>query len=98
MPSPTAPHPIDSAPLAKTLKSNFGISLAQISTEILSQETIPQHRALPEVLVSADSDDLTSSLVSFDLQLAEIQRATVAKANPLLTAHTAQSLQWGTEL
>lgn len=97
-PSPTDPLPVGSVPLAKAPKSNFGISLAQISAEILSQETTPHPRALPEDLVSADGDDPTSSSAALDLQRVEIQRATVTKANPRLTAHTVQSLEWGAEL
>ena len=33
-----------------------------------------------------------------DRQCAEIQRATVTKANPRLMVHTVQSMQWGAEL
>jgi hypothetical protein len=94
-PSPTGPFPVHLAPLAKAPKSNFGISLAQISAEILAQETIAHPRALPEHLFSANGND---SYLALDLQRAEIQRATVTKANPRLTAHTVQSLQWGAEL
>ena len=94
--SPTDPLPLDSAPLARVPKSNFGVSLAQISADILSQEVIPQPRALPDDLVDLNADGSTSS--AMDRRCAEIQRATVTKANPRLTAHTVQSMEWGAEL
>ena len=90
-PSPTDPLPIGSAPLAKIPQSDFGFSLAQISADIISQEVIPHRRALPK-------DVSTSSSAGTDRHHAEIQRATVTKANPRLTAHTVQSMQWGAEL
>jgi hypothetical protein len=97
-PSPTDPLPIDSAPLAKVPKSNFAFSLAQISADILSQEVIPHPRALPDDLVDPNADDSISSSVELNRHRAEIQRATVTKANPRLTAHTVQSMQWGAGL
>jgi hypothetical protein len=72
--------------------------LAQISADILSQEIIPDPRALPDDLVDTNADDSTSSSAAMDCRRAEIQRATVTKANPRLTAHTVQSMQWGAEL
>ncbi|KIM41640.1 hypothetical protein M413DRAFT_152949 [Hebeloma cylindrosporum] len=98
-PSPTDPLPVDSIPLAKLPKSNFGFSLAHISADILSQEVIPHPRSLPEDLVGINPEDsTTSSSAETDRHPAEIQRATVTKANPRLTAHTVQSMQWGAEL
>ncbi|KAJ8521488.1 hypothetical protein ONZ45_g1808 [Pleurotus djamor] len=61
--------------------SPFFRTLSQTCRYILSQETIPHPRALPEHLA--------------DL---EIQRASVTKANPKLTAHTVESMLWGAEL
>ena len=97
-PSPTDPLPLGSVPLVKVPKSNFGYSLAQISADILSQEVIPHPRALAEDLVDTNADDSTSSSAVMDHRRAEIQRATVTKANPRLTAHTVQSMQWGADL
>ena len=96
--SPTDPLPIGSVPLAKIPQSNFGFFLAQISADILSQEVIPHRRALPEDPVGANADDSTSSSAVTGRHHAEIQRATVTKANPRMTAHTVLSMQWGAEL
>ncbi|KAG5725178.1 hypothetical protein E4T56_gene10197 [Termitomyces sp. T112] len=63
----------------------FFRALGQTCIDILSQETIPHPRALPEELVARKD-------------IGEIQRAIVTKANPRLTAHTVQSLLWGAEL
>ncbi|KAF8958952.1 hypothetical protein BDZ97DRAFT_1906350 [Flammula alnicola] len=71
-------------------KSSFGISLAKVCADILSQETIPRPRALPEDVINMQS--------SGDPLQFEIQRAIVTKANPRLTAHTVRSMQWGAEL
>lgn len=95
---PTDPLPIGSVPLVKVPKSTFGFSLAQIFADILSQEVIPHPRALPDDLVDTEADDSTSSSVAMDHHFTEIQRATVTKANPRLTAHTVQSMQWGADL
>ncbi|KAH9474806.1 hypothetical protein JR316_0013271 [Psilocybe cubensis] len=66
-------------------RSGFAKALGKVCADILSQESIPRRRALP-------TDDIINGANS------EIQRATVTKANPRLTAHTVQSMQWGAEL
>ncbi|KAF8802371.1 hypothetical protein BYT27DRAFT_7226460 [Phlegmacium glaucopus] len=63
--------------------SSFTKSLDKVCADILSQETIPHPRALPDEVVGSSS---------------EIQRAIVTKANPRLTAHTVQSMHWGAHL
>jgi hypothetical protein len=63
----------------------FFKSLLKTCKDILAQEIIPSPRALPENLVAGEGRG-------------EIQRATVTKANPRLTAHTVQSMLWGAEL
>ncbi|PPQ92500.1 hypothetical protein CVT25_010333 [Psilocybe cyanescens] len=71
-------------------RSGFAKALGKICADILSQESIPRRGAatvLPEDIVD-----------EHDHPRAEIQRVTVTKANPRLTAHTVQSMQWGAEL
>ncbi|CAA7269905.1 unnamed protein product [Cyclocybe aegerita] len=75
-------------------KSEFGMELSGVCTDILSQEMIPHPRALPEDLVIADSS-IPSDLSPLQT---EIQRASVTKASPRLTAHTVDSMRWGADL
>lgn len=79
-------HP-SSVPDAKMTSSlpQFFTSLAKTCRDILAQETVPHPRAIPEELLGNDEHT-------------EIQRATVTKANPRLTAHTVKSMLWGAEL
>jgi len=69
--------------------SRFSRILAKTCRDILAQETMPHPRALP--------DELTTDRQS-PYDAVEIQRATVTRANPRLTAHTVLSLLWGAEL
>jgi hypothetical protein len=69
----------------------FFKSLAKTSREILAQET----RSLPNDLLQGEDVRDSDGNIRND---GEIQRATVTKANPRLTAHTVQSLLWGAEL
>lgn len=62
--------------------SPFFHALAATCRTILAQETIPHPRATPP------TDDVGDDA-------GEIQRATVTRANPRLTAHTVQSMLWG---
>ena len=78
------PNPDSSQPL-----SRFSRLLAKTCGDILAQETMPHPRALP--------DELTTDRQS-PYDAVEIQRATVTRANPRLTAHTVLSLLWGAEL
>jgi hypothetical protein len=67
----------------------FSKVLGKTCQDILAQEITPHPRSPPETVVSnASRTDLGG----------EIQRATVTKANPRLTAHTVQSLLWGAKL
>ncbi|TFK31941.1 hypothetical protein BDQ12DRAFT_639392 [Crucibulum laeve] len=68
--------------------ASFFRSLGKTCKDILAQETIPHPRALPEALINALREKGAG----------EIQRATVTKANPRLTAHTVQSMIWGADL
>ena len=69
--------------------SRFSRLLAKTCRDILAQETMPHPRSLP--------DELTTDRQS-PYDAVEIQRATVTRANPRLTAHTVLSLLWGAEL
>ncbi|KAF9557796.1 hypothetical protein CPC08DRAFT_764343 [Agrocybe pediades] len=68
-------------------KTNFSVALQKVASYILSEETVPHPRAIPE-----------DTLRDANNPQAEIQRATVTKANPRLTTHTAQSMLWGAML
>ncbi|GJE93166.1 hypothetical protein PsYK624_093250 [Phanerochaete sordida] len=65
--------------------SPFFRALARTCRDILRDETMPHPKSTPSPVgadhAAADTD--------------EIQRATVTRANPRLTAHTVQSLLWG---
>ncbi|KAF8892935.1 glycosyl hydrolase family 61-domain-containing protein [Infundibulicybe gibba] len=61
---------------------DFFNSLSQTCQGVLAQETVPHPRSLPNHIADRG----------------EIQRAIVTKANPRLTAHTVQSMQWGADL
>jgi hypothetical protein len=73
----------------------FFRSLASTCRFILSQEIVPHPKTFPQHLVGDDGDD---ELPIETATNEEIQRASVTKANPRLTAHTVQSLLWGAEL
>ncbi|KAF9011872.1 hypothetical protein BDQ17DRAFT_1396918 [Cyathus striatus] len=63
----------------------FFKALGKTCKDILAQERIPHPKALPEEIIRKED-------------CSEIQRATVTKANPRLTAHTVLSMMWGAEL
>ncbi|KAF5325349.1 hypothetical protein D9619_009615 [Psilocybe cf. subviscida] len=91
-PVPTALQDVlASVPPSLAPKTTFGLSLSRVCADILAQETMSHPRALPEELLNGDTDGTGGSRF-------EIQRATVTKANPRLTAHTVQSMQWGAAL
>ncbi|KDR74853.1 hypothetical protein GALMADRAFT_70436 [Galerina marginata CBS 339.88] len=107
--TPSSPDHPTSAPALTPSRppkssSTFGVSLHKVCTDILSQETIAHPRALARSLSNATKAKTATTSASADEgQLhvppaSEIQRATVTKANPRLTAHTVQSLQWGAAL
>ncbi|KAF8884227.1 hypothetical protein CPB84DRAFT_1850760 [Gymnopilus junonius] len=73
-------------------RSNFALSLGRVCADILAQETMPHPRSRSKMSPAAEQTDDLSQPRS------EIQRASVTKANPRLTAHTVQSMQWGAEL
>jgi hypothetical protein len=70
-------------PQTSSSLSPFLEILAETCTHILEQDTIPHPRSLPPSVVE---------------QAAQIQRATVTKANPRLTAHTVESMLWGAKM
>ncbi|KAF9467151.1 hypothetical protein BDZ94DRAFT_1186166 [Collybia nuda] len=86
---PSSPSP--DASLVSEARSpplpRFFRSLGKTCQDILAQETVPHPRSFPE--------DVNGEALEYK---GEIQRATVTKANPRLTAHTVQSLLWGAEL
>jgi len=102
--------PDDSLIPRSKLLSSFSTSLDKVCADILSQETIPHPRALPDEVVGSSSTPkpLQSIIPNYLLKLFniyiyiypsdEIQRAIVTKANPRLTAHTVQSMHWGAHL
>ncbi|KAF8188042.1 hypothetical protein BJ912DRAFT_904113 [Pholiota molesta] len=67
----------------RSQQSAFGISLSRVCSDILAQETIPHPHSLPYHSTDAGTT---------------IQRASVTKANPRLTAHTVQSMGLGAQL
>jgi len=104
---PSSPHD-PSSPLPR---SPFFDRLVETCTHILAQDIVPHPRSLPsritsEIPVSSslcpnptstsgtDTPEL-EGLSLLDDDGAEIQRATVTKANPKLTAHTVESLLEG---
>ncbi|KAI0074939.1 hypothetical protein K474DRAFT_1600700 [Panus rudis PR-1116 ss-1] len=105
---PSSQPPDDLQPPATdeggTKLSQFFSALADTCRDILAQETMPDPRTLRELPGSdeeksnADKEDAEGKLDPADDEEdadGEIQRATVTKANPRLTAHTVQSLLWG---
>ncbi|KAJ2930649.1 hypothetical protein H1R20_g6449, partial [Candolleomyces eurysporus] len=77
----------------------FFKSLATTCQHILDQETMPHPRAVQEKFISRPTPFPPSPHDPVDFTgNAEIQRATVTKANPRLTAHTVESMLWGAEL
>lgn len=79
--------------------SPFFPALAHTCRSILAQEVIPDPRTLrvspslsPSVTAGAK---LIPNHTADENDEEEIQRATVTKANPRLTAHTVQSMLWG---
>ncbi|KAI0795766.1 hypothetical protein C8Q75DRAFT_747316 [Abortiporus biennis] len=76
------------------LISPFFLALAQTCRGILEQEVIPDPRSLrlsPSPPLSSTSTAVQDGREDDE----EIERATVTKANPRLTAHTVQSMLWG---
>lgn len=71
--------------------ATFFAALEDTCNAILRLETMPHPRALPFERVDEASVPTSHSG-------GEIQRATVTKANPRLTAHTVQSMRWGAAL
>jgi len=90
-------------------KIPFFRRLEQTCVSILSQDVVPHRRAkahlpayssqstLPTTTNTPNPDNSGTSLRD-NLHADEIQRAAVTKANPKLTAHTVQTLQWGSTL
>jgi len=106
-PSDEPPSPYDpSSPLPR---SPFFDRLVETCTHILSQDIVPHPRSLPSHITSeipaspslspnptsTSGTDTPEGLSLLDDDGAEIQRATVTKANPKLTAHTVESLLEG---
>ncbi|KAF9472705.1 hypothetical protein BDN70DRAFT_818263 [Pholiota conissans] len=90
----SSPHTSTMPELAQLSPSPFGVSIGQVCDDLLSQETVPHPRAIPNINSSSASLDNTCA----EPHNVEIQRASVTKANPRLTAHTVQSMRWGAEL
>lgn len=89
----------------RSQQSAFGVSLSRVCSDILAQETIPHPRSLPYHITDAGTISVNSSsppslpAPSTDAPYSpEIQRASVTKANPRLTAHTVQSMGLGAKL
>ena len=90
-------------------RSPFFDRLVKTCTHILAQDIVPHPRSLPSKIISSipDSPALNSNTTSgvdapeleglslLDDDGGEIQRATVTKANPKLTAHTVETLLEG---
>src|SRR5690606_3623532 len=70
----------------------------------LEQEIIPHPRSIRDQFISRPqgtsdaSNSNNDNVKDPELEEEEIQRATVTKVNPRLTAHTVESLLWGAEL
>jgi len=83
-------------------KIPFFRRLEQTCVSILSQDIVPHRRAKAHLPAyssqSAPSTPADASLRTNNPHADEIQRAAVTKANPKLTAHTVQTLQWGSTL
>jgi hypothetical protein len=103
--SPQAAAPLELDQRAQ--QSAFGVSLSRVCSDILAQETIPHPHSLPDHSTDAGTTISLSSSPSSSLPPApsteapyspEIQRASVTKANPRLTAHTVQSMGLGAQL
>lgn len=82
--------PVDDAHLlfrtnSKTRLTPFMRALERTSRDILAQGVVSHQ---------SSSDGFTSEAL-YDRNLSEMRRAPVAKANPRLTAHTIQSILWG---
>jgi len=90
-------------------RSPFFDRLVETCTHILAQDIVPHPRSLPSHITSEipaspslspnptsiSGTDTPEGLSLLDDDGAEIQRATVMKANPKLTAHTVESLLEG---
>ena len=87
-------------PIPCSIISPFAKSLNIVCADILAQETMPHPRALPDEVVGRTSTHFRVLLYHqlTNSNQGEIQRATVLKANPRLTAHTVQSMHWGAYL
>jgi len=85
-------------------KSRFVLELAKICSDILSQETTPVVEPDNALDVSSTtSTSFSTPNITYrppynSLIAEEIQRARFTKANPRLTAHTVQTMQWGATL
>ncbi|KAJ2919750.1 hypothetical protein MD484_g752, partial [Candolleomyces efflorescens] len=103
----SSPLPPDSPVLEKrAARHPFFKALATTCQHILDQETMPHPRSVREKKFISQPTPFPSEssasgspqgLIDFTGN-AEIQRATVTKANPRLTAHTVESMLWGAEL
>ena len=82
---------LSSSSIPRYPRSEFALSLSEVCKDILAQETMPHPRSRSTTTLPAHQPDDTESPL-------EIQRASVTKANPRLTAHTIQSMRWGAQL
>lgn len=83
-------------------RSPFFDRLAKTCTHILAQDIVPHPRSLPSNIISGIPPSASGinipeleGLPPLDDDGGEIQRATVTKANPKLTAHTVETLLEG---
>ncbi|KAG2007330.1 hypothetical protein CC2G_015028 [Coprinopsis cinerea AmutBmut pab1-1] len=85
-------------------RPRFFKELAKTCRDILEQEIIPHPRSVRDQFISRPqgtsdaSNSNNENVKGPELEEEEIQRATVTKVNPRLTAHTVESLLWGAEL
>jgi len=110
-PSPSSEVPSSCDPPSPLRRSPFFDRLAKTCTHILVQDIVPHPRSLPSHITSDiptspsfnPNPNSTSGMDTPELEGlsllgddgGEIQRATVTKANPKLTAHTVESLLEG---
>jgi len=96
--SRTPPGSVD----PKQGKSRFALELAKVCSDILSQETasiVEPDDALDVSSTTFPSSSTSNNVTSYSsLTAEEIQRARFTKANPRLTTHTVQTMQWGATL